>query len=201
MTFTCILYRHVVYMLPPPHPPRPLSPQPFLNLSRHNLLGPLGMHRLCNKCTPMMNMTLHSSPPRAPSPRPLASPTFDALPHLCYPTFAQPCHVWQAVIFLFEHDDKGTAGFILNRPTEHKLGKIVGADELCPEFADNLLYLGGDVGSDTMHFIHGYFDIQVCEASGKPKSILGFSLQKCHSACLLCAAAASMLLNKCRSRH
>ena len=70
--------------------------------------------------------------------------------------------MWQAVIFLFEHDDTSSAGFILNKPTEHKLGRLVGADELCPEFADNLLYLGGDVGSDTMHFIHGYTDIQVC---------------------------------------
>ena len=68
----------------------------------------------------------------------------------------------QAVIFLFEHDDTGTAGFILNKPTEHKLGKLVGADELCPEFANNMLYLGGDVGHDTMHFLHGYSDVQVC---------------------------------------
>lgn len=81
---------------------------------------------------------------------------------------------------MFEHDDKGSAGFILNKPTEHRLGKIVGADELCPEFADNLLYLGGDVGSDTMHFIHGYSDVQVCEAAGKLESILGFSLKTCH---------------------
>ena len=96
------------------------------------------------------------SPPLPPAP----------LSHLCYPIFAQHCHVWQAVIFLFEHSDKASAGFILNKPTEHKLGKIVGADELCPEFADNLLYLGGDVGSDTMHFIHGCSDIQV---SGRHK--------------------------------
>lgn len=66
----------------------------------------------------------------------------------------------QAVIFLFEHDDTASAGFILNKPTEHVLGKLVGADNLCPEFADNVLYLGGDVGHDTVHFLHGYSDIQ-----------------------------------------
>ncbi|DBB08311.1 TPA: hypothetical protein ACH3X3_008476 [Trebouxia sp. C0006] len=66
----------------------------------------------------------------------------------------------QAVIFLFEHDNTASAGFILNKPTEHVLGKLVGADNLCPEFADNVLYLGGDVGHDTMHFLHGYSDIQ-----------------------------------------
>lgn len=122
-------------------------------------------------------------------------------PHLCFPIFAQQYPVWQAVIFLFEHDDKGSAGFILNKPTEHKLGKIVGADELCPEFADNLLYLGGDVGSDTMHFIHGYSDIQVSEAAGKVNSISGFSLRKCHVHCLLCAAAASTFMSKYRTLH
>ena len=67
----------------------------------------------------------------------------------------------QAVIFLFEHSDEGSAGFILNRPTELTLGKLLAADALLPEFSNNLLYLGGDVGSDTMHFIHGCPDVQV----------------------------------------
>ena len=67
----------------------------------------------------------------------------------------------QTVIFLFEHDDTASAGFILNKPSEHVLGKLVGADELCPEFAENRLYLGGDVGHDTLHFLHGCSDIQV----------------------------------------
>ena len=67
----------------------------------------------------------------------------------------------QAVIFLCDLDYKASAGFILNRPTEHVLGRLIGADALCPEFADNTLYLGGDVGHDTMHFLHGYSDIQV----------------------------------------
>lgn len=69
----------------------------------------------------------------------------------------------QAVIFMFEHGEEGSAGFILNRPTELTLGKLVAADALLPEFADNLLYLGGDVGSDTMHFVHGCSDIQVLQ--------------------------------------
>lgn len=67
----------------------------------------------------------------------------------------------QAVIFLFEHSEEGSAGFILNRPTELTLGKLLAADALLPEFSDNLLYLGGDVGSDAMHFMHGCPDIQV----------------------------------------
>ncbi|KAL3162870.1 hypothetical protein ABBQ32_009321 [Trebouxia sp. C0010 RCD-2024] len=80
----------------------------------------------------------------------------------------------QAVIFLFEHDETSSAGFILNKPTEHRLGRLVGADELCPEFADNILYLGGDVGSDTMHFIHGYSDIQGAQEVVKGVFMGGF---------------------------
>lgn len=62
---------------------------------------------------------------------------------------------------MFEHGNSGSAGFILNRPTELTLGKLVAADALLPEFADNLLYLGGDVGSDAMHFLHGCADTEV----------------------------------------
>ena len=62
---------------------------------------------------------------------------------------------------MFEHGESGSAGFILNRPTELTLGKLVAADALLPEFADNLLYLGGDVGSDSMHFLHGCADTEV----------------------------------------
>ena len=76
--------------------------------------------------------------------------------------------VVQAVIFLFEHSEKATAGFILNKPTEHTLGRLVGADALCPEFADCTLYLGGDVGHDTMHLLHGCSDIQVLTSPASP---------------------------------
>lgn len=70
-------------------------------------------------------------------------------------------HVMQAVIFLFEHSQEGSAGFILNKPTELTLGKLVAAEALLPEFAQNRLHLGGDVGSDTMHLLHGCPDVQV----------------------------------------
>lgn len=47
----------------------------------------------------------------------------------------------QAVIFLFDHSEQGSAGLILNRPTQYKMGSVSGLDALCPEFAENNLYL------------------------------------------------------------
>lgn len=41
----------------------------------------------------------------------------------------------QAVIFLFEHSESGSAGLILNRRTSYNIGSLTGADMLCPEFA------------------------------------------------------------------
>ena len=51
----------------------------------------------------------------------------------------------QAVIFLATHDEMGSAGFILNRPTTVQLGDLVEGDAL-PQFRQTPLYLGGDVG-------------------------------------------------------
>lgn len=62
----------------------------------------------------------------------------------------------QAVIFMFGHDDHGSCGLILNRPTQHNIGKLAGANRLCPEFSQNELYLGGDVGVDAVHMLHGH---------------------------------------------
>jgi putative transcriptional regulator len=60
----------------------------------------------------------------------------------------------RAVIFLFDHTDEGSAGLILNRPTEHKLGNIAGAAPFLPEFNDAPLFLGGDVGKSSLHLLH-----------------------------------------------
>lgn len=57
----------------------------------------------------------------------------------------QVFYVLQAVIFLASHDESGSAGFILNRPTSTRLGDLVESDSL-PQFRDINLYLGGDVG-------------------------------------------------------
>lgn len=67
-----------------------------------------------------------------------------------------PYACMQAVIFMFGHDDHGSCGLILNRPTQHNIGKLAGANRLCPEFSQNELYLGGDVGVDAVHMLHGH---------------------------------------------
>ncbi|KAH7280087.1 hypothetical protein KP509_37G051900 [Ceratopteris richardii] len=61
----------------------------------------------------------------------------------------------QAVIFLFAHTIEGSAGLILNRPTEYNLGQLAGFEELLPDFANCALYMGGDVGVNALHVVHG----------------------------------------------
>lgn len=50
-------------------------------------------------------------------------------------------HVLQAVIFIFEHSEQGSAGLILNRPTQYQIGSMPGLETLCPEFGNNVLFL------------------------------------------------------------
>ena len=60
----------------------------------------------------------------------------------------------RTVIFLCEHRDEGSFGFVLNRQYENTL------DELIPELGDYKLpvYYGGPVQQDTIHFLHQYPD-------------------------------------------
>lgn len=61
----------------------------------------------------------------------------------------------QAVIFLFAHTKEGSAGLIINRPTEYNLGQLAGFEDLLPEFGSCPLYMGGDVGANALHSVHG----------------------------------------------
>lgn len=61
----------------------------------------------------------------------------------------------QAVIFLFAHSKEGSAGLILNRPTEYNLGQLAGFEDLLPDFSSCPLYMGGDVGANALHVVHG----------------------------------------------
>lgn len=69
-------------------------------------------------------------------------------------------HFYHAVVLIFMHDERGTAGLILNNPTMHNIGGVAGAESLAPVFEDNTLYLGGDVGINTLHVLHPYGSIQ-----------------------------------------
>lgn len=67
-----------------------------------------------------------------------------ANPFLKDPNFSR------TVIFLCEHEDNGTFGFVLNKLFSRKLNDLV--PEL--ENFDYPVYQGGPVQADTLHFIH-----------------------------------------------
>lgn len=61
----------------------------------------------------------------------------------------------RTVVFLCDHQDEGSFGFVINRPFEHTL------DELMNDMEELKLpvYYGGPVQMDTLHFLHTYPDI------------------------------------------
>jgi putative transcriptional regulator len=58
----------------------------------------------------------------------------------------------RTVVFLCEHKEEGSFGFVLNRQYQNTL------DELIPELESHKLpvYYGGPVQQDTIHFLHQY---------------------------------------------
>jgi len=64
-------------------------------------------------------------------------------------------YFYRVVIFIFAHDAGGSAGVILNRPTQYSLGQLEEFKDLMPEMSDCPLYFGGDVGPECTQVIHG----------------------------------------------
>ena len=60
----------------------------------------------------------------------------------------------RTVVFLCEHKEDGSFGFVLNRKYENTLGELI--PEL--EGLDVPVYYGGPVQMDTIHFLHQYPD-------------------------------------------
>ena len=89
-----------------------------------------------------MAETYFDIPDKQPGPAPakllLSSPFLDDL------------HFKRTVILLTEHNDQGSMGFILNRPTDLKIQDAI--DDF-PNF-DASLYFGGPVQPEIMQFIH-----------------------------------------------
>ena len=56
----------------------------------------------------------------------------------------------RSIILLSEHNENGSIGFILNKPTKLKLNQVI--DDF-PDF-EAPIYLGGPVQINTLHFIH-----------------------------------------------
>lgn len=77
---------------------------------------------------------------------PVSGTLLIANPHLDDPNFLR------TVIFLCEHNEEGSFGFVLNRKLDY------GVDELVPELGDFQLpvFEGGPVELNTLHFVHQY---------------------------------------------
>jgi putative transcriptional regulator len=56
----------------------------------------------------------------------------------------------RTVILVCEHNEEGTLGFVLNRPTEITFDSVI---NLIREF-NEVLYIGGPVQQDSLHFIY-----------------------------------------------
>lgn len=67
-----------------------------------------------------------------------------AEPFLADPNFSR------AVIFLCEHSAEGSVGFILNKPTEYKLGDLLSESGN----SDIKVRIGGPVEQETLHMLH-----------------------------------------------
>jgi putative transcriptional regulator len=61
----------------------------------------------------------------------------------------------RTVLIMCEHNDKGSLGFILNRPMEFKVCEAIAGFEDIEE----LLHMGGPVQVDTVHFLHSRGDL------------------------------------------
>lgn len=64
-------------------------------------------------------------------------------PYLPDPNFER------TVIYLCEHDENGTFGFVLNKKSKSSLSELLELDAL-----DWPVHIGGPVQQDTLHFIH-----------------------------------------------
>lgn len=68
--------------------------------------------------------------------------------------FLKDPNFMRTVVFLCEHEEKGSFGFVLNRPYENTL------DEMIPELEGYKfpVFYGGPVQMDSIHFLHQYPD-------------------------------------------
>lgn len=69
-------------------------------------------------------------------------------PYLPDPNFER------TVIYLCEHDENGTIGFVLNKPSQATFGEVLSE----AEGFEAPLYVGGPVQQDSLHFIHRAHD-------------------------------------------
>lgn len=71
----------------------------------------------------------------------------------------QQTHFNLAVIFLFVHGKEGSAGLILNKPSNFRLGELATSKDAIEGFEENTLFLGGDVGDNSSHLVHRFGEL------------------------------------------
>jgi putative transcriptional regulator len=69
--------------------------------------------------------------------------------------FLKDPNFMRTVVFLCEHQDEGSFGFVLNKNYEYTLDELVSGLE---DLSKIPVYLGGPVQMDTIHFLHQYPD-------------------------------------------
>jgi putative transcriptional regulator len=69
--------------------------------------------------------------------------------------FLNDAYFKRSVVFLTEHNDKGSVGFVLNKPGD------VAIDAILSDFPaiDTSISVGGPVDTNALHYIHGLGDI------------------------------------------
>jgi len=74
--------------------------------------------------------------------------------------FLKDFYFKRSIVLLAEHNNDGTFGLILNKPTDMKLSEIIndGNIHISEEF-DNYVFLGGPVKTDSLFFIHTRNDL------------------------------------------
>ncbi|MCK9613076.1 MAG: YqgE/AlgH family protein [Bacteroidales bacterium] len=74
--------------------------------------------------------------------------------------FLKDFYFKRSIILLAEHNEEGTFGLVLNKPTELKLSDVMKNEKnLFPDDFDSLLYIGGPVKTDSLFFIHTRNDL------------------------------------------
>lgn len=71
-------------------------------------------------------------------------------PYLADPNFER------TVILLTEHNEEGSVGFILNKPSDSRVSEVM--EDL--KGLDAQLFIGGPVQQDTLHFIHQHGELE-----------------------------------------
>ncbi|HPS27168.1 MAG TPA: YqgE/AlgH family protein [Bacteroidales bacterium] len=74
--------------------------------------------------------------------------------------FLQDFYFKRSIVLLAEHNEDGTFGLVLNKPTDIRLSEIINKESFrVPQDFDNFIYLGGPVKTDSLFFIHTRNDV------------------------------------------